>query len=214
MVDTKGDVHTSLVLAKTRVAPVKRLSIPRLELCGAQLLAQILHHCQVVLNLQTEVVFAWTDSTFVLSWIFGNPRQFKTYVGNRVLHIIQLIAPNRWNHVEGANNLADCASHGLLPSELLSHQLWWEGPGWLRLGIHCWPEMGDLSKFQPALLLSSLIPSFLVTIPLVLQNLCKSLLGCIVQKTSCSKYWAFNCGRIGTSRELLGMCNSIEFIQH
>ena len=148
MVDTKGDVHTSLVLAKTRVAPIKRLSIPRLELCGAQLLAQILRHCQVVLNLPTEEVFAWTDSTIVLSWIFGNPRQFNTYVGNRVSHIIQLIAPNRWNHVEGANNPADCASRGLLPSELLSHPLWWEGPDWLRLGIHCWPEMDNSSKFQ------------------------------------------------------------------
>ena len=65
MVDAKGDLDTSL--AKTTVALIKRLSIPRLVLCGAQLLAQILHHCQVVLNLPTEDVFAWADSTIVLS---------------------------------------------------------------------------------------------------------------------------------------------------
>ena len=187
MVDTKGDVHTSLVLAKTRVALITRLSISRLELCGAQHLSQILHHCQVVLNLPTEEVFAWTDSTIVLTWIFGNPRQFNTYVENKVSHIIQLIAPNDWNHVEGANNPADCASCGLLPSELLSHQLWCgtdlTGYDWASFAGLIWTIYQNSSPqsrwWRLALLLSSLIPSFLVTISLVSQNLCESLLGCI-----------------------------------
>ena len=68
LVDTTGCVHISLVIAKTRVAPIKRLTIPRLELCGAHLLSQLLRHCQVVLNLPSEDIFAWTDSTIVVSW--------------------------------------------------------------------------------------------------------------------------------------------------
>ena len=80
LVDTSGRVHTSLVIAKTKVAPLKKLSIPRLELCGAQLLAQLLCHCQKVFGFPTEDVFAWTDSTIVLNWIVGNPHRFRTYM--------------------------------------------------------------------------------------------------------------------------------------
>ncbi len=72
--DTAGFIHTSLVIAKTKVAPIKRLTIPRLELCGAYLLSQLLHRCQIVFGLSSADVFAWTDSTVVLNWITGNPR--------------------------------------------------------------------------------------------------------------------------------------------
>ena len=77
MIDTDGDLHTSLVVSKTKVAPIKRLSIPRLELCGAHLLAQLLHHCKEVFGIPCVDTFAWTDSTIVLNWLVGNPRRFK-----------------------------------------------------------------------------------------------------------------------------------------
>ena len=144
MVDTTGHIHTSLIIAKTKVAPIKRLSIPRLELCGAHLLSQLLHHCQMVFNLSSSDVFAWTDSTIVLNWISGNPRRFKTYVGNRVSNIVDSVPPNCWNHVESLQNPADCASRGLLPSELLVYNLWWDGPHWLKLGIQHWPKQRSL----------------------------------------------------------------------
>ena len=109
MVHANGDVHTSLVMSKTKVAPIKRLTIPQLELCGAHLLAQLLHHCKEVFHLPPDEVFAWSDSTIVLNWLVGS-RRFKTYVGNRVSRIVELIAPEHWNHVEGTQNPADCAS--------------------------------------------------------------------------------------------------------
>ena len=103
--DKGGDVHISLVISKTRVAPIKRLTIPRLELCGAKLLSQLLHHVQHSLGISVESVFAWTDSSIVLSWLIGNPRRFKTFVGNRVSHITQLIPSERWNHVRSEDTL-------------------------------------------------------------------------------------------------------------
>ena len=78
MEDTNGAVHTSMVMAKAHVAPLKRQTIPHLELCGALVMEQILLQCKDILNIPTEHIYTWTDSTIVLSWLQGNPRRFKS----------------------------------------------------------------------------------------------------------------------------------------
>ena len=72
----------SLVSAKTKVAPLKKVTIPRLELSGARILARLLANVQRALSLPASSVHAWSDSTIVLSWLDGQPKRFKTYVGN------------------------------------------------------------------------------------------------------------------------------------
>ena len=94
MVDSNGHVHLSLVTSNTKVAPIKLLMIPRMELCGAHILAQLLQHTQKVFNLPLNCMYAWTDRTIVLNWLAGNLQCFKTYVGNRVSHMIELISPD------------------------------------------------------------------------------------------------------------------------
>ena len=69
MIDSNENFHISLIISKTKVAPIKRL-----ELCGAQLLARLLFHVREALRIPIQNVYAWTDSTIVLSWLEGNPR--------------------------------------------------------------------------------------------------------------------------------------------
>ena len=139
-----GNVHTEIIVAKTKVSPIKRLSIPRLELCGAQLLTKLLCHIKRILDVPVTSVFAWTESTIVLSWLTGNPRRFKAYVGNRISFIIDLLPPDRWRHVAGTENPADCASRGLFPQQLKGHDLWWKGPPWLQHDSQHWPVQTSL----------------------------------------------------------------------
>ena len=101
IIDTFGKTQVSLVSSKTKVAPIKKLTIPWLELCGAYLLTQLLFRIKNVFNMPLNSVYTWTDSTIVLNWLIGNPRRFKIYVGNQVSSIVELIAPemeSRWRH--------------------------------------------------------------------------------------------------------------------
>ncbi len=143
-IDMSNDVRVSLVMAKTKVAPIKLLSIRQLELCGARLLAQLLQHIRLILDVPLCDIYAWTDSTIVVNWLDGNPKRFKTYVGNRISNILDLIPSDKWRHVRGSENPADCASRGLYPSELLQHSLWWDGPRWLEQSSSDWPIQGSL----------------------------------------------------------------------
>ena len=64
-------------------------------------------------------------------------------MGNRASYIIDQLPPERWHHVNGVDNPADCASRGIYPSELLQHTLWWDGPEWLQRESTEWPKQFD-----------------------------------------------------------------------
>ena len=74
-VDPDGLVHISLIMAKTKVAPIKCLTMPRLELFGAVIVAKSLSHTAKILNIPNKQVYAWSNSVVVLSWLYvcGNP---------------------------------------------------------------------------------------------------------------------------------------------
>ena len=71
--DDRNNIHVALVMTKTKVAPMKRLSIPRLELCGAVIVYKLLHHVAKILEVSHSNVFAWTDCRVTLGWLQGNP---------------------------------------------------------------------------------------------------------------------------------------------
>lgn len=131
-VDAVGNVHVALVTAKTKVAPIKQVSIPRLELCGAVLVTRLLIEVAETLKIEKSKVWAWTDSTVVLAWINSHPSRWQTFVANRVSEILTSLESNQWAHVSSGQNPADCASRGINPAELLKHSMWFQGPDFLR----------------------------------------------------------------------------------
>ncbi|XP_018368834.1 PREDICTED: uncharacterized protein LOC108764925 [Trachymyrmex cornetzi] len=73
-VEDRDGVHAArLLCSKSRIAPLRRISIPRLELCGAVLLARLMFNVQRALQIQFDDVQAWSDSQVALCWIRGDP---------------------------------------------------------------------------------------------------------------------------------------------
>ncbi|XP_071576020.1 uncharacterized protein [Temnothorax nylanderi] len=134
----------SLVCSKTKGAPLKRLTIPRLELSAALLLSRLMQYVQATLKLNVTAIHLWTDSVVTLTWIKSHASRWKDFVKNRVSQIQDLTAKAHWRYVPGTSNPADCASRGLTTSQLQSHSLWWTGPPWI-LTPEAWPSQPALS---------------------------------------------------------------------
>ncbi|XP_063823731.1 uncharacterized protein LOC135073478 [Ostrinia nubilalis] len=132
VIDPIGNVQTHLITAKSKVAPIKQVSIPRLELCGAVLVSNLLVEVAEVLGVPKSRLHAWTDSTVVLAWLNDHPSRWKTFVANRTSEILGLLDNSQWSHVQSKDNPADIASRGTTPTELLHNPLWLQGPSWLR----------------------------------------------------------------------------------
>ena len=131
LTNCNGNVHVSFVLAKARVAPVKQMSIPRLELAAATLAVKVDRMLQKELHMDLENSTFWTDSTSVLKYIYNETKRFHTYVANRIAVIHNLSQVHQWRYVNTRDNPADDASRGLNIEPLLKSPRWLHGPHFL-----------------------------------------------------------------------------------
>ena len=148
-VNNNGDVACSFVLAKSRLTPLKRVTIPRLELAAATLAVKLDSVLKRELDMKLGESVFWTDSTAVLRYIRNESRRYHTYVGNRIAVIHDGSSPSQWRYVDTSSNAADDASRGLSADSLISSDRWLHGPEFLRKEEHDWPKsvfLEDLSE--------------------------------------------------------------------
>lgn len=133
------EIRVSLVNAKARVAPLKELTIPRLELMGCLIGARLVNFTKDAFNKEKFEIFMWTDSTIALHWIKTTANVWKPFVSNRVKELQTISEPKNWAHCPGGQNPADIPTRGSRVEELLKGKLWWEGPTWLKKDKSYWP---------------------------------------------------------------------------
>ncbi|KAI7805170.1 hypothetical protein IRJ41_000825 [Triplophysa rosa] len=137
--DQQGDVEVAFFTARSKVAPKKQQSIPRLELCAVLTGAQLARVAQAELTLPIQHITLWTDSTTVLTWLNSESCRFKVFVGTRVAEIQDLTEQHTWKFVPSSQNPADDITRGRTLRELGPDSHWHLGPSFLRDSPSSWP---------------------------------------------------------------------------
>jgi hypothetical protein len=130
LMNDRGQVHCNLILAKSRVAPLKPTTIPRLELQAAVLATRLSRAIHQELGMEIDDEFYWSDSKIALGYIGNDAKRFHTYVANRVYEIRAWSRAEQWHHIETTLNPADIASRGGSVQQLKDSS-WWVGPTFL-----------------------------------------------------------------------------------
>ncbi|KAL4008509.1 hypothetical protein ACER0C_002361 [Sarotherodon galilaeus] len=140
----RDQAHCAFIMGKARVAPLKPVTIPRMELTAATLASRMDVMWKKELQMELKDSVFWTDSTSVLKYINNKTTRFRTFVANRVSEIVKVSNAQQWRYVDTDNNPADLASRGLtVQSFLKNKQTWLSGPPFLLLPQEEWPQNPD-----------------------------------------------------------------------
>lgn len=142
--ETKSTTKSDLVFSKSRLAPVKGMTIPRLELMGVLIGVRCVDYVKKELQLPLQKVIVMTDSQCVLQWI-SSAKVLPVFVRNRV-NEIKNHENITFRYVNTKHNPSDTASRGCTLSKLLEDDMWWHGPDWLLAPENEWPEFESVSK--------------------------------------------------------------------
>ena len=139
VINRDGRIFVTLLAAKGRLAPLKELTVPRLELSAAVVAVKLEQLLRRELELQLITSCFWTDSEIVLAYIRNDTKRFKTFVANRVSQIRRVSEPDQWFHIPGNQNPADVLSRGCSTDNV--PEMWLRGPDFIWDYKCNWPNM-------------------------------------------------------------------------
>ena len=141
--DNHGQTHCAFVMGKARVAPLKPVTIPRMELTAATMAGRMDTILRKELQMELADSTFWTDGTSVLKYIKNRTTRFRTFVANRVTEIAKASDEHQWSYVNTNDNPADMASRGVKVKAFLKKEMWVYGPPFLLGPQEEWPQNPD-----------------------------------------------------------------------
>ncbi|XP_077491913.1 uncharacterized protein LOC144102539 [Amblyomma americanum] len=137
---SEDGLNSTVVMSKSRVAPLKELTLARLELMACLLAARLCSYILSTIGLHPGRVILWTDSAIALHWIRGDAGRWQQFVRNRVCEIQRVTGGYEWRHCPGKENPADLLTRGVSVSRLAASDVWWTGRQWLCKPDGEWPQ--------------------------------------------------------------------------
>ena len=152
-VNNEGNIHCSFILGKSRLTPIKPVTIPRLELTAATVAVKLDKMVRRELDIPIDRSYFWTDSTSVLKYIKNENKRFQTFVANRLAVIHDGTNPNQWFYIDTVMNPADDASRGLTAAQLIKGARWIRGPDFIwKSDSYCEDNLQPILTFQKMIL--------------------------------------------------------------
>ena len=157
LVDVNDRMHCAFLVGRSRLAYLRPMTMPRLELCAAGLAVQLKQSITEELDILVTKSTFWSDSTCMLQYIKNQSRRFHTFVADRLSIIHELSTPYHWRHVPSELNPADEISRGVTVQDVINNSKWLNGPMFLRKNEESWPsDLTNVPNNQLLLLCFSL----------------------------------------------------------
>ncbi|XP_035211551.1 uncharacterized protein LOC118185757 isoform X1 [Stegodyphus dumicola] len=138
--ENNGNYRVSFIMSKSRVSPLKKLTLPRLELMAMVIGARVGNYLKSVFKDKIGRILFWSDSCIALHWVKGSAKRWKQFVANRVVEIQERSSPSDWYYCPSDDNLADLLIRGILAEKLVLNEKWWSGPICLRKCFESWSK--------------------------------------------------------------------------
>ena len=140
----------SFIIGKSRVAPVKRLSTPRLELCAAVVVVKLSKIVKQEHDVSLRRILYWSDSTTVLSYLKNTSMRRPAFEKNRLNQILQFSTKDQWNWMDTGNNPTDLYSRDVSPRQAGKSERWLRAQSFLLKEETAWPQVAHSNEVSNA----------------------------------------------------------------
>ncbi|XP_073820609.1 uncharacterized protein [Musca autumnalis] len=148
-IKSDGEIEVSFITSKTKCAPLKSMTIPRLELQAAVLGTRLLCTIEKEHSVKVSRRICWSDSSTVINWINSDNRRYKPFVAHRITEILDSTCPTDWKWLPTNLNVADETTRAKRNMDFSFKSRWYQGPQFLHQPEDDWPEMISTSNDEP-----------------------------------------------------------------